>query len=436
MEKAIEFLESILKKDEKIVVACSGGADSMCLLSLVCELRKKKNLDIIVVHVDHNVRSESKRDLEFVKNYCLENNLKFESTTLDVNKDNFSEQLGHNLRYDFFKKILNKYNAHYLATAHHGDDLIETILMRINRGSTLEGYSGFKKINVIDNITFLKPLIEYTKEDILKYNANNNIKYVIDKSNSSLKYKRNRYRLNVLPFLKKEDENIHLKYLEFSNKLNEYNEFIKNYVDNLKVINNNIIDISACEKENKFIKKQVVMQVIKNIQVDDWLDISDKQIEELIKLFKGRNRQINLNNGYIGIKEYNKLIIKKEEVISSFEYELKDNLKIGNGIFKLGKDFKDNSNYTLRLDSKEIKLPLMVRSRCDGDKMQVKNLKGTKKVKDILIDEKIPVSKRNEIPVVVDSNNNILWLAGLKKSQFAKNNQEKYDIIIRYEVGE
>ena len=129
-------------------------------------------------------------------------------------------------------------------------------------------------------------------------------------------------------------------------------------------------------------------------------------------------------------------MIKKEETTSSFEYELKNNLRIGNGIFKVGKECNDYSNYTLRLNSSDIKLPLKVRSRCDGDKMQVKNLKGTKKVKDILIDEKISQTKRSLIPIVVDSNNTILWIAGLKKSQFAKNKCEKYDIIIRYEVGE
>ena len=115
-------------------------------------------------------------------------------------------------------------------TAHHGDDLMETILMRIVRGSTLKGYSGFEKI--VDNEFYktIRPLVFLTKDYIKEYDDKNNIPYVVDNSNFKDKYTRNRFRKNVLPFLKSEDMNVHEKFLKFSETLEEYDEFINNEI--------------------------------------------------------------------------------------------------------------------------------------------------------------------------------------------------------------
>ncbi len=435
MDKALEFLDDTLKKDDVIIIACSGGPDSLCLLSLVCEFKIKKNLTIVVGHVNHNLRKESKNEALFVKNYALKNNLIYEE--LDVDFENqYNEQKGHKKRYEFYFTLARKYKAGYIATAHHGDDLIETILMRISRGSTLEGYKGISKITKYDKVSIIRPLLDYTKEDILKYDKDNNIPYVIDKSNKSNKYTRNRYRKNILPFLKKEEKLVHLKYQKFSRECSDYINFVKDYINNLKVIKDNTIDITKLTKETDFIKRKVIEEVIKEIQKDDYLEINDKEVQELLKLFKGNNRTINLNNSYVGIKDYNKLIIKKDEPELNFNYELTKDVITKDWSIKFEKTSVDNSNYCIRLNSKEIKLPLKIRKRIDGDKMEILNLKGHKKVKDIFIDEKIDTLKRNMLPIVVDSNDTIIWLPGIKKSKFAKKNNEKYDIILKYEVKE
>ena len=126
-----------------IVAGISAGPDSMCLLHL---LQSKTN-NIVVCHINHNVRKQSKKEEEYLKQYCKNNNLIFESMTINNYKENNFENEARKKRYNFYEEILKKYNSHKLFLAHHGDDLIETVLMKIIRGSNIEGYSGIKKIS-------------------------------------------------------------------------------------------------------------------------------------------------------------------------------------------------------------------------------------------------------------------------------------------------
>ena len=134
-------------------------------------------------------------------------------------------------RYKFYEETLKKYNSKHLFLAHHGDDLIETILMKISRGSSLEGYAGIKEISNKNNYYIIRPLLEYTKQDLIDYNNKYNIKYYIDKSNEDTKYTRNRYRKLILPILKEENKDIHKQFLKYSNTLLEYHNYINNKVN-------------------------------------------------------------------------------------------------------------------------------------------------------------------------------------------------------------
>ena len=178
MKEVQIFLNNLLKENDTIVVATSGGPDSMCLLSILNNLKDKYKLQIICAHVNHGLRQESNDEKKFVENYCVINNLIFEYMKIDsYTKDKFSENEGRSKRYAFFQELMNKYNAKYLFTAHHGDDLIETIMMRIVRGSNLKGYIGIKLIN--NNI--VRPLLFVDKKEIINYLNEHNISYVTDK---------------------------------------------------------------------------------------------------------------------------------------------------------------------------------------------------------------------------------------------------------------
>ena len=198
----------------------------MALLYILNDLRKKIGFKIVVAHVNHNVREESKEEAEFLNNYCNENNIPFEMMVIaKYGDDNFHNE-ARNIRYDYYDELINKYHANYLMTGHHADDLMETILMRIVRGSTLRGYSGFSDLVDMGNYKIARPLISVTKQELEDFDKVKNIPYRVDKSNFKDKYTRNRYRKYVLPFLKSEDKDVHEKFIKFSKQIMETDEYI------------------------------------------------------------------------------------------------------------------------------------------------------------------------------------------------------------------
>ena len=421
-----------------IIIGCSSGPDSMALVDMLLKIRDKYQLFLIVAHVNHNVRRESYDEAEYVKNYCADNEVVFETMTIDeYGDDNFHNE-ARNIRYNFFESLVEKYGANYLMTAHHGDDLIETILMRMVRGSNLSGYSGFKKIVSMDGYKIVRPLVNFTKQELEDYVKNNNIKYYVDSSNDKDKYTRNRYRKYVLPFLKEEDSNVHQKFLKFSEELSEASRFIDKERDCAldRCLNSNCIDIDAFVQEDPFIQKEVLYYLLSEFYQDDLILVNDKHIDLLLNLIYSNraNSFVNLPNEVVANKSYNMLELKRETLeITSYEVEFNNYVLLpDNHVIEKITDIADNSNNICRLNSKEITLPLIVRTRRIGDRIRVKGLDGTKKLKDIFIDKKIRLDKRDSWPIVVDSRGKIVWIPGIKKSIYDKKKMDSYDIVLRY----
>lgn len=437
MKKTFDYLNSLLKNNDKIVIGLSGGPDSMCLLNVLLELKNKYNLTIICAHINHGLRIESEEEKDFVQKYCEKNNVIFEYLKIDKYKNNkFSEEEARAKRYNFFNQIIKKYQANYLMTAHHGDDLLETILMRIVRGSTLSGFIGIPKVSENKDYKIIRPLLYCGKNDILEYLDKNNIPYCLDKSNESEKYTRNRYRKQMLPFLKNEDNKVHLKFLQYSEELQKYNEYL-NKIINEKINNiyvENKIVINKLLEEDKFIQEKIIEYVIKDIQKEEQFNITKKGLKNILDLIQQNdNKIVNLTDNFIARRSYNYLIIEKNKIKDNYKYELKNELEILNKYkFEIVENSPLKNNYITRLNSKELKLPLYIRNKNNGDKLEVKNLNGTKKLKDIFIDSKIDMKKRSEYPILVDASDKVIWVPGIKKSTFDKEINENYDIIIKY----
>lgn len=436
MKEMCNFLKNLnIDKNKPLVVAISGGPDSMALLHIL----KNKGYKIICAHVNHNLREVSKQEYIFVENYCKDNDIIFEGMEIKSYKNNkFTETEAREKRYNFFIEILNKYNTDILLTAHHGDDLIETILMRIIRGSNLNGFKGFTKISTYKNYKIIRPLIFYTKKEIEEYIEKNNIPCVYDESNKSKKYTRNRIRLDILPLLKKENKNIHKKFLELSEELNNINDYTKLVVqkeieDNYK---NNTLDLSKFNKLHIYIKQKELETILFNIYKENITLINKKHIENIMNIINSnKNNEIDLPNNIKVLKSYNKLLFKNVEnkELKNYKYILKTKQNIEDyGTIEFISDTKEKSNYVIKLNSKEISLPIIIRNKKNSDIIEVKNMIGTKKISKIFIDEKISKDKRNNYPIVCDSKNNILWIPGIKKSKFDCYNKEFYDIIIKY----
>jgi len=423
---------------DKIVVGCSTGPDSMALVDMLLKVREKYDLTIIIAHVNHNVRKESYEEADFIKQYCIDNKLFFESMIIEeYGDDNFHNE-ARNIRYNFFENVVHKYEANYLMTAHHGDDLIETVLMRLVRGSNLYGYSGFKSYIDMGTYILARPLISYTKKQLEEYDIENNVKFYIDCSNDKDKYTRNRYRKYVLPFLKQEDEDVHTKFIKFSNTLSDACRFIDKVRDKAlkRVLEDERVIIDKFLDEDEYIQKEILYYLLSEFYQDDLILVNDKHIELILNVIKNKkaNSSINLPNNVIARKDYNYFdLVRETEVFSNYEIQFDSYALLPNNHIIEKVDFcEDNSNNICRLNSGDITLPLIIRTRKVGDRIYVKGLNGSKKVKDIFIDKKISLVNRDSWPIVLDSTGKVVWIPGIKKSKFDKKKSGVYDIILKY----
>ena len=426
------------KPNDIIVIGCSSGPDSMALVDMLLKIREKYSLSLIVAHVNHNVRKESYEEAKFMEQYCKNNEIVFETMVIEeYGDDNFHNE-ARNIRYNFFESLIRKYSADYLMTAHHGDDLIETIMMRLVRGSNLNGYSGFKKIVPMEGYQIVRPLIHYTKDELENYDKLNNVKYFVDSSNDKDKYTRNRYRKYVIPFLKDEEINVHHKFLKFSEELSGASKFIDKERDKAleRCLVGNSLNLDIFVNEDKFIQKEILYYLLSEFYQDDLILVNDKHIDLVLNLVYSHkaNGFVNLPNEVVANKSYNMLELNRETLeITSYEIEFDDYVLLpDNHVIEKISDTSDNSNDICRLNSEEITLPLIVRTRKIGDKMVVKGLDGSKKVKDIFIDKKIKMDKRDAWPIVVDSRGKIVWIPGIKKSAYDKKKVDSYDIVLKY----
>lgn len=310
--------------------------------------------------------------------------------------------------------------------------------MKISRGSNLEGYAGIKEISKKNDYYIIRPFLEYTKQDLIEYNIRYNIKYYIDKSNNDTTYTRNRYRHNILPLLKIENPNIHIQFLKYSKTLLEYNTYLKDEIKTIypSIANNNTIDIKKLKNQHPFIQKNLLYKFLNSHYNNQSNIIKEKHIADILKMINNQkpNLSINLPNNKLVKKSYNYLYLESNQnnQILQHKIPLKDITTIGNITIKKINDCNSNGNDICRLNSKKISLPLYIRTRKNGDYIEQLGLNGKKKIKEIFIENKIPQNLRDNYPILVDSDDQIIWLPNLKKSKFNSQNNEFYDIILKY----
>ena len=225
MENKIKnfIINNNLIEEEPIICATSGGVDSVCLINILHNLGYK----VVLAHVNHHKRKESELEEEAMKLLARKLDVPFELLNYHYNgKDNFHND-SHNARYDFFKSLCLKYNTHTIASAHHLDDQIETILMKIMEGSNLYGYGGISISNFDGNYKLIRPLLCVTKDELYKYAKESNLIYFEDSSNFEDDFLRNRLRHHVIPYLKKECSDLGKKTLEYNIQVKEAFDYIR-----------------------------------------------------------------------------------------------------------------------------------------------------------------------------------------------------------------
>lgn len=291
---------NLIMSGDKIVVAVSGGPDSMCLLNILFELKpilKQKydlTYDLVVAHVNHGIREESKAEKIYVEKFCKNLDIPFFYLEADVVKKAkelkmSEESYGREIRYDFFNKIMKDTNSNKIAVAHNLDDNVETIISNIMRGTGLKGLTGmgyfFKNI--------IRPLITIYKKQILEYNVLKNLNPCFDKTNEQTIYTRNKIRLELIPYIQREyNPNILRSITRMKQILELDEECIDQYANNIlkdSIISNKENKIrfnyKNILKEHKALQIRVIRKIIE-LKLGNLNEIESIHVFDVLKLFK------------------------------------------------------------------------------------------------------------------------------------------------------
>lgn len=318
-EKVLETIKkyNLISKNDKIVVAVSGGPDSMCLLHILLTLRKEYNLELNVAHVNHMIRENAILDEEYVKDFCKNNNIQCfvkKADVLQVSKENKigTEEAGRKVRYEFFNEVLKKTSSNKIAIAHNKNDKVETILLNLIRGTGTYGLIGIEPKNGV----YIRPLLEIEREEIEKYCEDENIKPRIDESNFENIYNRNKIRNVVIPYVKKEfNPNIINTISRLSDIVKDEENFLDNFVSEeyKKIVieeKEDFIKLNLKEfnKLEIVIRKRLVFYIINKL-IGNTMGIEKIHVEDIIKLCAN-----NIGNKYLVPKKGLKVSLKNKQL--------------------------------------------------------------------------------------------------------------------------
>lgn len=414
MEKILKTLKNKLK-NEKVLIACSTGIDSMVLLDLVMKTISAEK--IVIAHVNHQKRKQSEIEEKYITDFSKEHNIKCYVKKLELIHDGNFQSTARIKRYEFFKEIALKENIKYILLAHHADDNLETIIMRFLKSSSIKGYGGIEEESKLDEFIIYRPLLKKSKQDIKEYGKINNIKYFEDSSNSELDYTRNRIRHLITPILLEENPNLYDAVNYYSETLLYASEILEkeevSFIENKILVNNNngltyTLKQSDYNELTDYMKKQIIFRLLKKYE------LSHKCIEEIIKKISSNKTNLisKINNEISLIKEYGNIIFTEKSI-----EQIKYNIKITEeGIYILPNNIKlevnkNNCNFITskgNLCYNMKSLPIIIRNREVGDKID------NKLVSDIITSKKIPYLKKKDILLMCDNENNVITILGFK----------------------
>lgn len=438
---------SLFSENDKILVALSGGADSVALLLALKKYFPKLNL--FACHVNHMLRAdEADRDSDFAHELCAKNNIPFELLKIDVaehaaRKGLSTELAAREIRYEFFKKICDKYGIKNVATAHTLTDNAETVLFNLSRGTSISGLCGIPpKRELSGDINIIRPLIFATRTEIEDYLSSQNQTYMCDSTNLTDDYTRNYFRHHVIPAIQKINPSFEENLSNTCTSLKEINTFLDDESDAL--LTNNVSKLCSY---NEAIIKRIIIKLYKQYSGNSLIESYHiNKISEL--LFKANNNQSNRYE--ICLPNKISAIIKNGCIDFCETIRQENNRNItANSLTKLkyGFNYLKSSDFVICItepDDKNKNLDgysifdditisvsspdeLFVRFRNTGD--SIKSGKHTKKLKELFIHEKIPADLRNLLPIVCDSEE-ILYIPGIAIADKCKIGEKNVRIII------
>lgn len=431
----------MISQNDRIVIGVSGGPDSMALLHFLYYLCDKYSLYIHAAHLNHMLRGqESESDTGYVREFCNKLHIPCSIRYVDIDEMSKSmglslEEAGRKARYDFFMETAKEAGASKIALAHNMNDQAETILLRIMRGTGLEGLCGIKPVR--DGV-FIRPLIYTRRSEIEDYCEVNNINPRIDSTNLKPIYARNIVRLELIPYIKEKfNPNIENVLSSMAELMRCDDDFLKGYTsriyEEIAIKSENKIDIDLIRLKNihDSIKKRVLRMAVADIR-GNLTGIENKHvslIQSIIDLgFTGA--AVELPGGIRAEISYNNIVISKglNALSKDFSYVLpvpgmvhikEIGCTVQSEVLDSNVNFKSGNKFIKYFDYDRIKGNLVIRPRREGDFIVPLGSSGRKKVKEIFIDSKVPRVERDKIPLVL-CDGDIIWVVGYRTSDSYK----------------
>jgi tRNA(Ile)-lysidine synthase len=422
---------NMLSENDHVMIALSGGPDSVCLATALNELKKTYKLALTAIYLDHGLRpDEVENEKAFCKEFCDRRQIGFLVESINVKE--YADEKGLNLqeaarelRYSALDKVLLSNKADRIALGHNADDQAETILMRLFRGSGRKGLTGIPPLRG----KIIRPLIEVERKDIEQFlKTGVSQSFMIDSSNLKEDYYRNWLRNNVMKEVKKKNPSVVediCRSIDIIREEDEYLEFIvtKTLIRLISRKTNTSIELFVTPLET--IAKPVLRRVLRRAldATESLRGISFTNIEDMIHLIKKGKAgdSIDLPGGIRVIRDYSILKITTDKQISIGAHELgpEDELTISevgmmikSSVGNAGEEPGDG-RFTIMMDAENVQFPLKVGPREEGDCFYPLGFGKRKKLQDFFVDEKISRDKRDEVPIV-KSGNDIIWVAGLR----------------------
>jgi tRNA(Ile)-lysidine synthase len=397
-------------KDKKLLIAISGGVDSVVLTHLFSEL----NFDISLAHCNFQLREkESNLDEEFIELLAQKTSNQIFTTKFNTEKfalkNKLSTQIAaRELRYNWFQEIIEKHNFDYVLTAHHADDNLETFLINLTRGSGLDGFTGIPKIN--GNI--VRPLLAFSREEILAYAKTNTIDWREDASNATTKYIRNKIRHKILPVLKEINPNLLETFAKTLENLQESKQIIEDRVaavsSEVIEIKSNLLEINIDEINQLSNPKAYLYQLLKAYNFTEWNDVYNLLSTQSGKQVYSKTHRL--------VKDRTFLLLAERDFSTALEitFEIHEHQsKITNPIYLTLEDVfqkSEENKQTIYIDKNLLKYPLTVRKRENGDYLYPLGMQGKKKLSKYFKDEKFSLLEKENTWLLCNAENEIIWV--------------------------
>ena len=426
----------ILPKDE-IIAGVSGGADSVCMFLQLIEYRKECEFDLKVVHINHMIRNDAGNDADFVKDLCDRNGVEFYLFNEDViklskEKGISTEEAGREVRYERFRQVMSSKRAK-IAVAHNKNDVAETVLFNIFRGTGIEGLASLAPVN--GNI--IRPLLDLSRDEIEAYLIKKEQPFRTDSTNAECDYARNKIRNVMLPYAEKNLSAKSAQHIaDLSKKMLLIREYIKKETKKAYLLavteneDSSSINLRIFSDLDPMLKREVILLVMERL-TPHRKDITGQHVASLLDVIqKEGEKKIDLPYDLEAVKQYDTLTVRKSiaNEKEAFEYDiengsdirLKDGRTLSVRIFDRDESaLIERKTYTKWFDYDKIVNCVKVRNRRAGDYLTINSDMDKKSLKDYLIDSKVAREKRDSIPVIADDSH-ILWVVGLRISEYYK----------------